>query len=249
MPFETHPEIHRQRHRHDRTCVKSNDRRLVPFGSIDAFLRQGPTNADTSAVGINNQGSDDGPRLIEVGRLRTVRWYIRDRPYDASGNFSYHNLAGLCETGHSFINRGQRGPIGVAATVLLKCPDRETIDLACICLAKLSENRRWHRPAFPKGLRIRHPTALSSSAPPMAARLNRAQIPGAGPIVAWSAKQGQIDRAGCTRHGCFRRHVNCGTGPPCQLRRGPARRVSAAGCGVSPGAEETMRRPCRPNQA
>ena len=141
MPFEAHPEIHRKGYLQYRTCVKSNDWRSIPSCSLDAFLRQRPTNTNPSTPGVNDQGANDGPSLVEIGRLPSMRWYVSDCTYDVCSNLGYHNLPTLCEVGHSSIESGKRRPIRIVAAELLKRSDREAIDFLRVSLAELSKYR------------------------------------------------------------------------------------------------------------
>jgi len=141
MPFEAHPEIHRKGYLQYRACVKSNDRRSIPSCSLDAFLRQRPTNTNPSTLGVDDQGPNDGPSLVKIGCLPLVRWYVSDCTYDVCSNLGYHNLPILCEVRHFSIKSRKRRPIGIVIAELLERGDREPIDFLRVSLAEFSKYR------------------------------------------------------------------------------------------------------------
>src|SRR5262245_11960818 len=142
MPFETHTEIHRKGYCQCRTCVESNNSRAIPSCSVDALLRDRPTNTEPSTLSVNNQGPDDGPRLVKVGCLRAVRRYVSNCTYNCCSKVGYHNLPGLCEVRHLCEKASKRGPVRIVTAVLLKCCDCETIDFLRVSFTELS---KYHR--------------------------------------------------------------------------------------------------------
>ncbi len=89
-------------------------------------------NTNPSTLGVNDQGPNDGPSLVKIGCLPSVRWYVSYCTYDVCSNLGYHNLPTLCEVRHFSIKSGKRRPIRIVAAVLLKRSDREAIDFLSV---------------------------------------------------------------------------------------------------------------------
>ena len=61
--------------------------------AANAFFRQRPTNPGPSAGRVDYEGADDGPSLLEIGRLRSMGWDVGHCAYDVTSKFCDQNFA------------------------------------------------------------------------------------------------------------------------------------------------------------